>query len=156
VTAGTRTFEWTYSKDGSESIDDDTAWIDDIVFPVDSGPELPPPSLGSDPFIASNPSPADGAIFEDTHVSLSWSAGSAAISHDVFFSENLADVETGALGAFQGNQVSTFFIVGIPGFPYSDGLVPGTTYCWRIDEINHTDSNSPWKGDVWSFTVPSR
>ncbi|MBN2181319.1 MAG: hypothetical protein JW715_05355 [Sedimentisphaerales bacterium] len=34
VTAGKRTFEWTYSKDGSESRGDDTAWIDDIVFPV--------------------------------------------------------------------------------------------------------------------------
>jgi hypothetical protein len=43
VTAGTRTFEWTYSKDGSESIDDDTAWIDDIVFPAVGGPEPPPP-----------------------------------------------------------------------------------------------------------------
>jgi hypothetical protein len=43
VTAGTRTFEWTYSKDGSDSSGDDTAWIDDIVFPVDSGPEPSPP-----------------------------------------------------------------------------------------------------------------
>ena len=34
VTAGTRTFKWTYSKDGSESEGDDTAWIDDIVFPI--------------------------------------------------------------------------------------------------------------------------
>jgi len=34
VTAGRRTFEWTYSKDGSESEGDDTAWIDDIVFPI--------------------------------------------------------------------------------------------------------------------------
>jgi len=33
VTAGRRTFEWTYSKDGSVSSGDDTAWIDDIVFP---------------------------------------------------------------------------------------------------------------------------
>lgn len=33
VTTGTRTFEWTYSKDGSESGGDDTAWIDDIIFP---------------------------------------------------------------------------------------------------------------------------
>ena len=31
VTAGTRTFEWTYSKDGSISEGEDTAWIDDIV-----------------------------------------------------------------------------------------------------------------------------
>jgi hypothetical protein len=35
VTAGTRTFEWTYSKDGSESVGDDIAWIDDIAFPID-------------------------------------------------------------------------------------------------------------------------
>ena len=34
VEGGKRTFEWTYSKDGSESGGDDTAWIDDIVFPV--------------------------------------------------------------------------------------------------------------------------
>jgi len=33
VTTGTRTFEWTYTKDGSESGGDDTAWIDDIIFP---------------------------------------------------------------------------------------------------------------------------
>jgi hypothetical protein len=34
VTAGIRTFEWTYSKDSSTSIGSDTAWIDDIVFPI--------------------------------------------------------------------------------------------------------------------------
>ena len=33
VEAGTRSFEWTYSKDGSISEGDDTAWIDDVVFP---------------------------------------------------------------------------------------------------------------------------
>ena len=34
VDGGERTFEWTYSKDGSASQGDDTAWIDDIVFPI--------------------------------------------------------------------------------------------------------------------------
>jgi len=34
VTAGTRTFAWTYSKDGSVSEGDDTAWLDDIGFPL--------------------------------------------------------------------------------------------------------------------------
>jgi glucuronoarabinoxylan endo-1,4-beta-xylanase len=33
VEVGTRSFEWTYSKDGSISEGDDTAWIDDVVFP---------------------------------------------------------------------------------------------------------------------------
>ncbi len=35
VTAGTRIFEWTYSKDGSIARGSDTAWIDEIVFPLD-------------------------------------------------------------------------------------------------------------------------
>ncbi len=34
VKAGRTTFTWTYSKDGSVSDGSDTAWIDDIVFPV--------------------------------------------------------------------------------------------------------------------------
>ncbi|WP_243688351.1 hypothetical protein [Geotalea toluenoxydans] len=39
VTAGTHTFKWVYSKDGSVSTGSDTAWVDDIVFPtVTSGP----------------------------------------------------------------------------------------------------------------------
>jgi len=34
VTAGLREFGWTYSKDSSESESSDSAWIDDIVFPI--------------------------------------------------------------------------------------------------------------------------
>jgi len=37
VTAGTRTFKWTYSKDGSVNRGSDTVWIDDITFPVVGG-----------------------------------------------------------------------------------------------------------------------
>ena len=36
VTAGTKTFEWTYSKDGSISRGSDMTWIDEIVFPLDN------------------------------------------------------------------------------------------------------------------------
>jgi hypothetical protein len=35
IAAGTRTFKWTYSKDGSFSSGSDTAWIDDIAFPME-------------------------------------------------------------------------------------------------------------------------
>jgi hypothetical protein len=34
--------------------------------------------------------------------------------------------------------------------------VPGTTYYWRIDEVNDAEPNSPWKGDVWSFSIPPK
>jgi thioredoxin 1 len=41
VTAGRRTFTWTYSKSRSGSEGDDTAWIDDIVFPLRLDPPQP-------------------------------------------------------------------------------------------------------------------
>ena len=57
---------------------------------------------------------------------------------------------------FQGNQTGMFLVAGFPGFPYPDGLVPGTTYYWRIDEVNPDEPNSPWKGDIWSFSIPPK
>ena len=101
---------------------------------------------------ASNPIPADGAIVPDTWVSLQWSAGYDAVSHDVYFGENFADVATGTGDAFRGNQATAFFIVGFPGFPYPDGLTLDATYYWRIDETD-TDGTRH-EGDVWSFTIP--
>ncbi len=103
-----------------------------------------------------NPIPTDGVLYEDTWVSLGWSPGDFALSHDVYFSDNYDDVNNGAESAFQGSQPTTNFVVGFPGFPYPDGLVPGTTYYWRIDEINDTEPNSPWIGYVWSFTIPPK
>ncbi len=105
---------------------------------------------------ALRPSPLDGVLLEDTWVNLSWRPGDFAISHDVYIGDDFDDVNNGAEGTFVGNQAGTFIVVGFPGFPYPDGLVPGTTYYWRIDEVNDTDPNSPWKGDVWSFSSPPK
>jgi hypothetical protein len=102
------------------------------------------------------PVPADGDFIEDTWGNFSWKPGSYAVSHDVYLGDNYDDVNDGAEGTFQGNQAATFFVAGFPGFPYPDGLVPGTTYYWRIDEVNDLDPNSPWKGDVWSFSIPPK
>jgi len=103
---------------------------------------------------ARKPEPADGALLADTWATLGWRPGDFAVSHEVFFGDNFDDVNDGAEGTFQGNQTTTFLIVGFLGFAYPEGLVPGTTYYWRIDEVNDTEPNSPWKGDVWSFMVP--
>ncbi|MHC4229681.1 MAG: fibronectin type III domain-containing protein, partial [Planctomycetota bacterium] len=113
------------------------------------------PNLG-DKSVASLPVPEDGAIHPETWANLSWKPGDFAVSHDVYFGESLDDVHDGTEGTFQGNQSSTNFLVGFPGFLYPDGLVPGTTYYWRIDEVNEADPNSPWKGDVWSFSIPPK
>ncbi|NIW10730.1 MAG: hypothetical protein GWN33_09270, partial [Gammaproteobacteria bacterium] len=85
---------------------------------------------------AFGPRPKDGSMILDTWVNLSWSPGDFAVSHDVYMGDNFDDVNDGAEGTFQGNQTETFIVVGFPGFPYPDGLVPGTTYYWRIDEVN--------------------
>ena len=107
-------------------------------------------------FTAYDHNPPDGGLHEDTWATLSWSPGDFAVSHDVYFGDNFNDVNDGVEGTFQGNQAGTNLIVGFPGFAYPDGLVPGTTYYWRIDEVNDTEPNSPWKGDVSSFSVPPK
>jgi len=112
-------------------------------------------SAGSFPQ-ASGAVPSDGTLHEDTWVNLSWRPGDFAVSHDVYLGDNFDDVDDGSAETFQGNQASTFLVAGFPGFPYPDGLVPGTTYYWRIDEVNDTEPNSPWKGKVWSFMIPPK
>jgi hypothetical protein len=105
---------------------------------------------------AYDPVPEDGTLHPDTWVNVSWKPGNLAVSHDVYFSDNFDLVKDGAAEAFQGNQGEDFFVVGFPGFPFPDGLVPGTTYYWRIDEVNDSEPNSPWKGPVWSFSIPPK
>ena len=105
---------------------------------------------------ASSPNPLIGAMQTDTWVNLSWRAGDFAVSHDVYIGDNFDAVNEGTEDTFAGNQEGTFLVVGFPGFPYPDGLVPGTTYYWRIDEVNETEPNSPWKGDIWSFSIPPK
>jgi len=111
--------------------------------------------LGAGMPYAFGPSPSDGVLHEDTWASLSWRPGDDAASHDFYFGENFNDVNDGAEGTFYGNQTSTFFVVGFPGFPYAEGLVPGTTYYWRVDEIE-ADGTTIHKGEVWSFMVPPK
>ena len=102
------------------------------------------------------PVPADGAMLEDTWVNLTWRPGGHAVSHDVYLGDSFDDVNDGVGDTFQGNQASTMLVAGFAGFAFPDGLVPGTTYYWRVDEVNDSEPNSPWKGDVWSFWVPPR
>jgi len=131
----------------------DEVWILNVALTEDdlrgfSGGEPWPYSYG--------PNPKDGALNMDTWASVSWKPGARAVSHDIYFGENFNDVESGAEGTFFGNQATTEFVVGFPGFPVPDGLVPGTTYYWRVDEVNEVEPNSPWKGSVWSFAIPPK
>jgi hypothetical protein len=105
--------------------------------------------------LARRPVPEDGTMLEATWATLGWRAGDYAVSHDVYLGDNSDDVNGGTpdTAVFQGNQGETTILAGFPGFPFPEGLIPGATYYWRIDEVNDADPNSPWKGDVWSFSI---
>ena len=107
---------------------------------------------------AYGPDPKNGTLHMDTWITLSWKAGDLAVSHDVYLGDNFDTVnnDDNTGDTFQGNQAGTFLVAGFPGFPYPDGLVPGTTYYWRIDEVNPDEPNSPWKGDIWNFSIPPK
>ena len=91
---------------------------------------VPPP-----PAAATNPSPADGATNVALTTDLSWTAGSGATSHDVYFG-------TVNPPPFRVNQTST---------TYDTGTMSGnTTYYWRVDEKN---AGGTTEGTVWSFTT---
>ncbi|OHB76698.1 MAG: hypothetical protein A2Z25_17900 [Planctomycetes bacterium RBG_16_55_9] len=102
---------------------------------------------------AFSPDPADGAFLEATWAALSWRAIDSAVSHYLYLGDNFDDVSNGAGDTFVGNQAETTLLVGFPGYAYPNGLVPGATYYWRIDEVNEAEPSSPWKGDVWSFSI---
>jgi hypothetical protein len=109
---------------------------------------------------ASGPNPTDGSLLPQTWASMNWRAGDFAISHDVYMGDNFDDVNDATRDSevFRGNQDldTTFYFAGFVGGAYPEGLVNGTTYYWRIDEVNEADPNSPWKGKVWSFMVPPK
>jgi hypothetical protein len=101
---------------------------------------------------ASKPTPANGVVHEDTWANLLWEGTGA--SYDVYFSDNLDNVKEGTEDTFRGNQTDKFYVVGFPGFAFPDGLIPGTTYYWRIDEIQA--DGTVHTGSIWSFSIRAK
>lgn len=106
------------------------------------------------PVSAGEPEPADGAVHPETWAVLSWVPDATASSHDVYFGESFADVRDGMGETFQGNQALSYFTVGLADSAYPEGLVPGTTYYWRVDEVG-ADDVTRHRGSVWRFVVVS-
>jgi hypothetical protein len=131
---------------------DDVRIYDNVLSTAEIG------DLAGDPWpYAYGPVPQNGALYDDnTWVNLMWSAGSYAVSHDVYVGGSFDDVAAGTPDTFQGNQQEAWFFVGLgtPGDPYPGGFVASTTYYWRIDEI--AADGTKYEGDVWSFTIPPK
>ena len=97
---------------------------------------------------ATNVFPVDGSagVPQDVVV-LSWNPGAFAAEHDVFVGVDYNTVNSATRNdpAYVTTQSETTLALSSLAF--------GQTYYWRIDEINESEPGSPWKGDVWSFTV---
>ncbi|NLT78146.1 MAG: hypothetical protein GXX98_16630, partial [Planctomycetes bacterium] len=100
---------------------------------------------------AGKPVPANKATDVPRDVTLSWTAGKSAITHDVYFGTSFDDVNAASrsnpLGVLLGQDESgaTFDPPGLLDFE--------TTCYWRVDEVNGAPDFAIFKGDVWSFTT---
>jgi hypothetical protein len=92
---------------------------------------------------AEGPSPADGALAV-TMPLLQWTAGDKALFHNVYLGTSPQLTEADLVGA---RQMFTMLY-------YVKGIQPGTTYYWRVDEIDAAGTITA--GDVWSFLAQAQ
>ncbi len=96
------------------------------------------------PVQAREPVPADGSTSTDAAVTLSWRSGREAMEHEVVFSADEQSVIDGSA------------VVGTVSEPSYDlgTLSLGTTYFWKINEMNDVGTPPAYEGDLWTFLMP--
>lgn len=95
------------------------------------------------PTCARNPEPADGATDVSVEAVLSWRAGREAATHELYMDTDASAVadETALLGSMDENR----YAIAPLDF--------GTTYYWKVNEVNEAASPSVWQGPLWSFVT---
>ena len=91
------------------------------------------------PVQARAPQPASAAQGVGINAALGWRPGRGAASHQVYFGTDAGAVTNGTTAAQT---------LADHGF-VPDSLLFGTTYYWRVDEVNAVT----YPGSVWSFTT---
>ena len=98
---------------------------------------------------ASGASPSDGETDVIRDKVLTWGPGKFSNGHEVYFGNSFEDVNSATMAseAYKGPKAldDTSFDPGRMEF--------STTYFWRIDEVNDSHPEIPWKGEVWQFEV---
>ncbi|OHB66806.1 MAG: hypothetical protein A2Y76_00685 [Planctomycetes bacterium RBG_13_60_9] len=146
MTPGTYTVEIAYREDG--------LWIDGFLITSDADVDtatLPAeiPFVPED--ISTNPQPPNGASDVARDVVLGWTPAGLAKTHDLYIGTDFDDVNEATVAS----PLSTTLIKGLDASSYDppDRLEFGTTYHWRVDEVNGAPDFTVFKGTVWSFTV---
>ncbi len=95
------------------------------------------------PVTAREPDPASDTTGAAPQTVLGWRPGRGAVQHEVYLSDNEVAVANGTA------PVET---VLDSRFEPID-LELGTTYYWKVNEVNEADEPSVWEGDIWTFTT---
>jgi len=110
---------------------------------------LVPQAAFSLPVKASSPTPRGGAVDVKQTTDLSWGPGDSAASHEVYFGTDADAVANADKSSpeYKGTKA-------LGDENYDPGKLEWeATYYWRVDEINTGNPDSPWVGNVWSFTT---
>jgi hypothetical protein len=95
------------------------------------------------PVSARKPEPALEATDVAADVTLGWQAGREAAGHNVYISDDLQAVT---------DSTAPAVAVSESRFGPLD-LDLGTTYYWRVDEVNEAAMPALWRGAIWSFST---
>jgi hypothetical protein len=99
----------------------------------------------------SKPDPHNNAAGMPFDATLGWKPGSVAASHNVYLGTDLATV-----GSATDPKKTSLGRSSVKLNTLKPGkLELGKRYYWRVDAVNERWIESPWKGDIWSFTVDS-
>jgi hypothetical protein len=102
-----------------------------------------------EPVTAFRPSPNHGSTGVKNNTVLRWRAGKNAASHELYFGTDEDAVRNATTASPE--YVDT---MQLGSESYDPGkLAWESTYYWRVDEVNNLNPDSPWVGDVWSFTT---
>jgi hypothetical protein len=101
---------------------------------------------------AVNPDPASGSLIDEASATLTWEAGEGAASHRLYLGTTEEDVATAADTALVATITEAIQLIGAAGQPVPEGLTPGMTYYWRVDEV--AQDGTVTAGSVWNFALP--
>ena len=97
------------------------------------------------PAAARTPDPIDGSIDVVPSAMASWRAGREAAQSTIYLSMDQNEVADGVAPSVTSNTNSVDLT--------SIDLALGTTYYWRVDEVNEAEAIPVWEGPVWSLTT---
>ena len=95
------------------------------------------------PTRAREPEPVSGATGVAPQTVLNWRSGRGAVQHDVHLSSNEVAVADGT--ALAGTVEDNRFEPAL--------LELGTTYFWKVNEVNEAADPSVWESEIWTFAT---